>query len=331
VAVFLIPVVAREYPFFTYYPAVMLGGFVGGLRPGLVALLASEVALAGFWLPMAAPRDPLALLVFFLTGVALAALMETMHRAHDRLDAALVQERQSNTMKDAFLTSLSHELRTPLNVVMGYSQMLQVIATDERMKQGLDTIRRNADAQFALVEELLDSQRIVQGQFGMKGEMVQLDTLAYEAIKDLGLAAQKGGIHFASRIENVLLWGDAARLRQLFRNLLDNAVKFTKSPGCIGLTIRRVGEAAEIVVEDSGIGIEADFLPYVFERFRQADQSHSREHQMGLGLGLAIAKAIVEAHDGDITVFSAGKDRGTVFTVRLPVRQEPDEEVRLTA
>ena len=327
-AYLLIEPVARRYPFFTYYPATLVSAYLGGLGPGLLALVLSEIALWYVWLDPGVPqraRDVGALAVFFATGAALSWMMEALHRAQDRLRAALEREQAENAVKDVFLAGLSHELRTPLNVIMGRAQLLRTMWSDERLQQNVEVIERNASAQLRLVEDLLDSQRIVQERFELRRERVSLDQLAKAALDTVRLQVDDRRLQFTTRLDQVECWGDPARLEQIFHNLLGNALKFTERPGRIGLTVRRERGTAVIEVEDSGIGIAPDFLPYVFERFSQADQSYSRTHQQGLGLGLAIVKAIAEAHEGSVTAESAGPGHGARFTVRLPIRRGPVE------
>lgn len=316
---------ARRYLFLTYYPSLLISAFLGGLVSGLVALAGTEAVIWGYWLAREpgnyqfSMRGLAPLAVSAGTGILLSLVMEQFHRTLERLEAALERERRDSATKDTFLASLSHELRTPINVVLGRAQMLRMLFPDERWREGLDAIARNARAQSKLIEQLLDSQRIVHEHVALNPGVVQLDDLARAVVSDLKLATEQGSVRFAAHLEPVALWGDGDRLRQVVHNLLGNAIKFTPPSGAITLRVRREGATAVIEVEDTGIGFAPEFVPYLFERFRQADPSHTHAAQRGLGLGLAIVKAIVDAHGGQVSAASEGLGRGACFVVRLPI------------
>jgi PAS domain S-box-containing protein len=226
---------------------------------------------------------------------------------------------ESNRAKDQFLATLSHELRTPMNAVLGWSQMLRLLPLSEREQaRAVDAIFRNVQIQAQLVSDILDVSRIATGTFSVERHRVRLDTVIDEAIETVREAAAVRGVTISfCRPSSVMeVDGDATRLRQVVWNLLVNAVKFVGGGGRVRVTVARQAEAFELVVEDDGPGIAPEFLPHVFDRFRQADGSVTREHG-GLGLGLAIVRHIVELHGGTVSA-SNGEPRGARFTVRLP-------------
>jgi PAS domain S-box-containing protein len=255
---------------------------------------------------------------------------ESRRAAHE-IERLLANERraraeveQTNRMKDEFLATLSHELRTPLNAILGFSQLIQKNPADLKgVKEGIQVIRRNAQAQVDLISDLLDMSRIISGKLRLDVQDVNLAEVVAASVDAIRHSAQTKGISNDTDIpdEDVLSRGDAGRLQQVVWNLLSNAVKFTPRRGCIGVTLRADSIAAKIVVEDNGIGIPADVLPHMFERFRQADSSAAREHG-GLGIGLAIVKHLVELHGGTVYAASDGEGKGAVFTVELPLVTE---------
>ena len=230
--------------------------------------------------------------------------------------------RAANQMKDEFLATLSHELRTPLNAVVGWAHMLRAgtLAPDAQLR-AIDSIERNARAQTQLVNDLLDVSRIISGKLQINREAVDLVVLVRGAIETIKPAAAAKGLTVQFTVESsrpVLVTGDADRLRQVTWNLLTNAVKFTPSGGRIDVELGGSGHDAELRVRDTGEGIAASFMPFVFERFRQGDASVTRRHG-GLGLGLAIVRHLVEAHGGAIMASSPGRGMGATFTVTLPL------------
>ncbi len=234
----------------------------------------------------------------------------------------------ANRVKDEFLATLSHELRTPLNAVLGWAHMLRTGALrPDIQNRALQSLERNAKAQAQLVDDLLDVSRIMSGKLAVKHEPLDLNDVVAEAVDAIRPAVTAKGLTLALGVDadtEIILDGDADRLRQVVGNLLSNAVKFTPEAGEINVDLRRDGTHAEIVVRDSGDGIDGAFLPHVFERFRQADSAPSRKHG-GLGLGLAIVRHLTEAHGGTVSAHSDGNGRGSTFTVRLPVRVAHDQ------
>jgi len=237
--------------------------------------------------------------------------------------AARDETERLSALKDEFLATLSHELRTPLNAVLGWASMLQRGVRDEAtLKRGLATIERNARAQGQLIDDLLDMSRIISGNLRLDVQLIEPDKVIEAALGTVHPAAVAKRIDLrvdvARGIGTVL--GDPARLQQVMWNLLSNAVKFTPSGGMVQILMGREGQEVVIRVSDSGIGIAPEFLPYVFDRFRQQDASITRRHG-GLGLGLSIARQLVELHGGTIDVASAGSHAGTTFTLRLPLAE----------
>ena len=227
---------------------------------------------------------------------------------------------EADRLKDQFLATVSHELRTPMNAILGWADMLRHGALPEsRRERACEAIFNNATRQARLIDELLDMARLMAGKLQLQRTDVHPQDLVSAALEIVQIAADAKRIHVEAVVDPSLgaIRGDGARLQQVLWNLLANAVKFTPEGGTVHLRARRKETFVEFVVTDSGIGIPRDFLPAVFEPFRQADGSTTREHD-GLGLGLAIVKQLVQAHDGTIEVESAGEGCGSTFTVRLP-------------
>ena len=245
--------------------------------------------------------------------------VEVRRRAEAERTAALERERDANRLKDEFLATLSHELRTPLNAVLGWTRVLRSArvepATAER---ALESIERNARAQARLIEDLLEISRIVTGKLRLQVEETDMAAIVDAAVEVIQPAAAAKRIELDVQVaaRPALTSGDPNRLQQVVWNLLSNAVKFTEPEGTVTVRLERNG-AYRLTVRDTGAGIEPRFLPFVFEPFRQADGTASREHG-GLGLGLAIAKQLVELHGGTIQARSLGKGTGATFEVTLP-------------
>ncbi len=235
--------------------------------------------------------------------------------------SARAEAERLNVMKDEFLATLSHELRTPLSAILGWSQLLMTGKLGpEGAMQGLETINRNARAQSQLIEDLLDMSRIVSGKVRVETQKIGLEGVVQAAVSAAQPSAQAKGVDLKTELDADagMVWGDAERLQQVMWNLVSNAVKFTPRGGSIQVKLRRVGSDVELTVSDTGMGISAGFLPYVFDRFRQGDSSSTRKHG-GLGLGLSIVKHMVELHGGMIRASSDGEGKGATFTVRLPM------------
>jgi PAS domain S-box-containing protein len=226
---------------------------------------------------------------------------------------------EASQLKDEFLATLSHEIRTPLNAVIGWTRILRTQPSLRSRAHALEVIERNATSQMRLVEDLLDMARIISGKLRLKIEPVSLVEVAQAAVDVVapGAAAKDLPIEVAIEADVPAVSGDSERLQQVVWNLLANAVKFTEPGGHIKLEIGRVGPNVRLSIRDTGQGITPDFLPYVFDRFRQADASASRRHG-GLGLGLALVRQIVELHGGAVGADSRGIKQGATFWVTLP-------------
>ncbi|HTG36155.1 MAG TPA: response regulator [Thermoanaerobaculia bacterium] len=242
--------------------------------------------------------------------------------------AARKQAEEANRTKDEFLATLSHELRTPLNAILGWVQVLRTGKLDPAAgARALETIERNARSQAQLIADLLDVSRIITGKLRLDFKPVELRRIIDSALETVRPAADAKGILLDISIGPLAspVLGDADRLQQVIWNLLSNAIKFTPRAGRIEVRLREEGGNAVIRVSDSGIGIRPDFLPYVFDRFRQAEGSITRTHG-GLGLGLSIVRHLIELHGGTAEVDSRGEGEGATFTVRLPLRAELAED-----
>jgi PAS domain S-box-containing protein len=236
-------------------------------------------------------------------------------------NARLYREAQRvNRVKDEFLATLSHELRTPLNAILGWARLLRMGKLDDAARsRAIETIERNALSQAQLIEDLLDVSRIISGKFRVDVRTVDMPSVTEAAIDAVRLAAEAKTIAIAAEIDEVpQLAGDPTRLQQVVWNLLSNAIKFTPKGGRVEVKLACVDSHVELSVADNGQGIRADFLPYVFDRFRQADGTTTRAHS-GLGLGLAIVRHLVELHGGSVRAHSDGEGKGALFAVRLPV------------
>ena len=254
-----------------------------------------------------------------LSAVAIenVRLIETEARARSEAETA-------NRMKDEFLSVLSHELRTPLNAMLGWVRILRGGNVDaERMSKALEIIERNTRQQSSLIEDLLDVSRIISGKMRIEDELIDLIPSLEQAAESVRPIALAKAIDFDVDIarEPIYLKGDAVRLQQVITNLLQNAIKFTATGGKVSLKWKRMGPDVVIEVTDTGIGIEQEFLPMIFDRFSQADAS-TRRSNTGLGLGLTIVRTIVELHNGHAVAHSEGPGRGAIFTVTLPLAEE---------
>jgi signal transduction histidine kinase/CheY-like chemotaxis protein len=241
-------------------------------------------------------------------------------RLHDTTEKRREELELANKSKDVFLATLSHELRTPLNAIVGWTDMLRngQLAPEE-LGRAIETIDRNAHALNHLVADLLDVSRIVTGSLKIDSKLVGLASVVEAAIEAARPQCSTKRVVLDVSLERVgCVKGDAGRLRQIIGNLLSNAIKFTPTGGTIVVRVTRNGDSGQVYVKDSGEGIAADFLPHVFERFRQAEEAKAR----GLGLGLAIVKHLVEEHGSSVAAASEGKGKGAAFTVTLPIAAE---------
>jgi signal transduction histidine kinase/CheY-like chemotaxis protein len=278
--------------------------------------------------------DDLAIAEEIARRAAMAVENATLHRASREATAraqdANRRSELANRTKDEFLGVVSHELRTPLNAVLGWAQLLRGPAASDpaTLAKGLRVIDKNARAQAKLIEDLLDVSRIISGKLRLDLRPIEIEGVVRAALEVIRPAADAKGVELTAVIEaRPAISGDPDRMQQVVWNLLSNAVKFTAQGGHVTVTLRREGDQAEIEVRDDGRGIESELLPYVFDRFRQADASPTRRYG-GLGLGLAIVKQLVELHGGAVRAESEGPGRGASFTVRLPARDAEEHEWR---
>ena len=324
--------------------AVVMGGAIVGMhytgmeaahfQPGSVCLVAdagiSQDLLAGMVTVTALLLLTIATLVavydsrledrsrILAASIATSAEHETLYLHEQK---ARVEAERLSEMKDEFLSTLSHELRTPLNAMLGWAQLLIDGGRDEKMlKRGLQTIERNARAQSQLIEDMLDMSRLIAGKIRIEVDRTWPSDFIAAAVETVRPAAITKGVRLETRIESHAgpLTADAARLQQVMTNLLSNAIKFTPGGGLVRVSSTRQGEAIVIEVTDTGIGIRPEFLPFVFDRFRQADASSTRRHG-GLGLGLSIAQQLVELQGGRLRAASAGENKGATFTLSMPL------------
>ncbi|HEX2268350.1 MAG TPA: PAS domain S-box protein [Pyrinomonadaceae bacterium] len=258
-------------------------------------------------------------------------------KAEQERAALLVRERdarrhaeEADRLKDEFLATLSHELRTPLTSILGWASMIRNGEVEgSNVTRALETIERNARSQARLIDDLLDVSRIITGNLRLDLNLLNLTPIVEAAVDALRPTADVKGIEVRTQFEppECLVKGDPNRLRQVIWNLLSNAIKFTSRGGSVKIELRCVESNARLTVSDTGEGIPESFLPYVFERFRQAEASLSRR-QGGLGLGLAVVRHLVELHGGRIRAESAGPNQGSTFTVDLPLAQERRDPAR---
>jgi signal transduction histidine kinase/ActR/RegA family two-component response regulator len=302
-----------------------VAGYALTLHPGArdITALARDCRLAfdQVWavtrkeLPVPRARLPL---YGELLGVLGDTLLSENYRSQ-QLEETSMRLAQASEAKDRFLAVLSHELRTPLTAMLGYARLLRGGKLDQgAMDRALETIERNAIVQTQLIEDLLDVSRIISGTLRIRQAAIALAPVLAIATASVRPRAHAKEIQLDLVLDPAAtISGDAVRMQQIVSNLLVNAIKFTPSGGRVELRLERNGPEAQIVVKDTGAGIRRDFLPYVFDRFRQDDTSEGRSHG-GLGLGLAIARHLVELHGGAIRAESAGEGQGATFTVSLP-------------
>ena len=326
------PHLAQEYARYNYRAWISIPLIVEGRAIGGMSLAFGEIQ------EFNQDDQPFILALAQQCGQAMerARLYEAEQTAREAAENA-------NRIKDEFLAVLSHELRSPLNPILGWSKLLQTKKLDEKtIPQALKTIERNARLQAQLIEDLLDISRILQGKLSLNIYPVDLASVILAAMETVRLSAEAKSIEMHIRLEPHLgqVLGDSGRLQQIVWNLLSNAVKFTPALGRVDIRLEQVGSGewevggkeipnhspvyAQIIVSDTGKGIDPNFLPYVFEYFRQENSSTTRKFG-GLGLGLAIVRHLVELHGGTVQVESRGEDQGATFTVRLPLIQNQSE------
>ncbi len=324
--------------------AVLVGGGSGGIMARRLLILAIAVPLVFGYMRVLGQRAELydtgfgaaifavAMMVMFTIGIwRTAAKLDETARAREAVqrerDHLLVRERaareeaeRSSRLKDEFLATMSHELRTPLNTLLGWTEMLRSDAIlGSRRAHAVDVISRNGRLLVRLVEDLLDFSRIATGRLHLNAGPVDLAVVLTSVTEAIAGEAAAKGLSLLTRTpaDGATVEGDRERLQQIIGNLLSNAVKFTPNGGSVEAEIVTSSSAVTLRVSDTGVGIDPDFLPHVFERFRQADGTPTREHG-GLGIGLSIVRELAELHGGSVEAFSAGRGHGSTFTVTFP-------------
>jgi len=333
---FLLDVELGDKALLLVFPAaVAASAWVAGYSGGLFATglsLAIGVAMFGgegsFLSSLRAPGEIARAWLFIGQGVLISSLTGALRESRHDLERLVVSEREARgaaelamRQRDHLLAIASHELRTPLNVILGWSSHLhRRDLPPQQQRKAIEIIHRNAQAEATIVEDLLDAAATFAGVVTIDRAPVDLVQLVHDVVEAVQPAAKDKGVMFAVDTERLprYLIGDSRRLRQAIQKVAENAVKFTPAGGAVRVRSRTVGQALEVTVEDTGVGITADFMSRVFDRFTQQDQTPTRTHG-GLGLGLAIARDVVERHGGRIDVTSAGPGRGASFTMTFPI------------
>ena len=338
-------------PLLMFTLSVMVAAWYGGLGPGLLATALGAILGEYFFIePLYSFRihsvaELIVVSIFLGIGIAISILSQTrlsllakrqrlLASEQDARNAAEDSRRaaeDANRLKDEFLSTVSHELRTPLTAITGWAQMLRSGRLDAaKSARALETILRSARSQSEIIDDLLDVSRLITGKMRLYVAPLKLGSVIHTAVEAVRPAAEAKGVHLSVLLDPAAeaVSGDAERLQQVVWNLLSNAVKFAPTGGRVEVKLVRADSHFEIIVADNGQGIKSEFLPYVFERFRQEDGGMSRR-QGGLGLGLAIARHIVELHGGTVHAASEGLGKGATFTVALPIASvravSPDE------
>ncbi|HEY9909039.1 MAG TPA: response regulator [Thermosynechococcaceae cyanobacterium] len=297
-----------------------------------------EIQVAGRWYaksidPVLDEQGSFTGAVFTLIDITTAKQAEEIRQRSEaeraqllaREQEARVQAETANRLKDEFLATLSHELRSPLNAMLGWTRLLNTRKLDEATTaRAMETIERTARAQAQLVEDLLDVSRIIGGKMQLNVRPMDLSNVIRATVETLTPALEAKAIQLQLELDATIgsIAGDAARLQQVVWNLLSNAIKFTPSGGQVTIKLKQVNSCIELCISDTGQGILPEFVPFVFDRFRQADSSTTRLYG-GLGLGLAIVRHLVELHGGTVHAASQGKNQGATFTVKLPLIPTP--------
>jgi len=326
------PTLGVVAPLVLFSLAITVSAWYGGLGPGLVATLASGLLGDYFFIePLHTFRlsthnlaEQVELYLFYATGIAISLMSQERFSSREKLRQLLIREREAreeaqtaNRLKDEFLASASHELRTPLSAILGWVKILLKGRLDQvKSVQALETVERNATILSRLIDDLLDISRIISGRLQIDSVPVSLTPVIEAAADMIRPAADAKGIQLCLALEpaDYQVIGDSTRLQQVVWNLLSNSVKFTPPDGRVDITLDQVGSNARITVRDTGQGISPEFLPYVFDRFRQESNKSG-----GMGLGMAITKNLVELHGGTIEVYSAGEQQGATFKVYIPL------------
>ena len=323
----------EPHPTSLFLAAITVSAWYGGFQPSLLATVLATIAVDYFFIfPVHSLEvsidNTVRAGVFVLVALLISWIDHARKKAIEERDQMLVREQQArkaaetvNQTKDEFLAMVSHELRTPLNVISGWVSMLRSGKLNgEAAADALERVERNARLQQHLIEDLIDVSRIASGTMRVEPRPMEVSPVIEEGLRTVALAAKAKDIAIYAEYpdEAIIISGDPDRFQQVVWNLLSNAIKFTPPRGRISLSLERLGGDAILSVRDSGRGIRPDFLPYVFERFRQDVNELGQNHE-GLGVGLSIVRHIVELHGGSIEAESAGKDQGATFRVCIPL------------
>jgi signal transduction histidine kinase/CheY-like chemotaxis protein len=321
-----VPIVSRS-------GQIMGGTFLGHIEPAMFGERAAQVVQGVASQAAVAIENASLVEALRSSEESLRRNAQERERLLESERAARAESERASRLKDEFLATLSHELRTPLNAILGWTHLLRARPGDgQQTAEGLETIERNARAQTQIVNDLLEMSRIVSGKLRLDVQRVDLSSVVEAAIGTVKPAADAKGIHLRTVLEPLpgYVSGDPARLQQILWNLLSNAIKFTPQEGHVDVRLEHAGAHVAVTVSDTGEGIKPDFLPFIFDRFRQADASTTRLHR-GMGLGLAIVKNLAEMHGGMVSAASEGDGKGATFIVKLPLAIDADAADRLPA
>jgi signal transduction histidine kinase len=325
-----------------FIAAIALIAWYGGLGPSLLAIGLSAILIDYYFIPPIkylefSIDNIVRTIVFVLVALVISWIDNARRRALDERNQMLSREKEArkeaenaNRAKDDFIAMVAHELRAPLGVMLGWSRMLRENNIDkETLHIALETIERNAKLQKQLIDDLMDISRIVTGNLHFNVKSVDLTEVINAAIEVVKMAANAKGIQIKTEYDKGVgrVNGDPARLQQVVWNLLSNAIKFTPEGGSVEINLYQTDSGIKLVVKDNGQGISREFLPFVFDRFRQARIDEYKK-QSGLGLGLAIVKQLIEMHGGQINVESEGEGHGTTFTLILPATEHDTNKLR---
>jgi signal transduction histidine kinase len=321
------PILALRAPRLTTNVAAAISAWLFGFGPGLLTTALCEAAAAWFYLAPAGalwttPADRIGMVVSITSAIAVVAIVASLKQTRAELQLAKEAAEQANDAKDRFLSMTAHELRTPLNsIVLSTSLLRSGSQAPERVAAAVERIDRAANTMTEMVDELVDSARISSGQFKIAPAPIDLVAVVQAAVELMRPSADAKRIMLVANTGNgpATVKGDPQRLQESVTNLLDNAIKFTPNEGQIEVSVTVRDRRVQVSVKDSGMGIEGEFLPRVFERFARADPETLGHRQDGLGLGLSIVKHIVELHGGTIAAHSEGRQRGARFTIALPI------------
>jgi signal transduction histidine kinase len=315
------------------FTAVVLSAMYGGMGPGLLATALSVLATFFLFFPpehwaRLEFRVVLEAIIFSIASILVTSLSESRRRYEAASQAAKEAAEAANAAKDRFLATATHELRTPLAAIQLWAQLLKKGGTPEELREAIGIIEEQARTELQLVEDILDASRITHDKLRVEMHPVELKTILTTAVHLIEPSAHEKDIRITSDLSaEAGVLGDEMRLQQIFGNLLSNAIKFTPRGGQVRVMLAREGEMARVSIIDNGKGIEATFMPLLFERFWQADCLTSPRHA-GLGLGLFIVKHLTEQHGGAISARSDGPGRGATFTVAFPLLAPVAERTR---